>query len=392
MTREKALSLPLEELADHFLLRPDISFLNHGSFGACPQPVFETYQAWQRELEVNPVAFLGRRLDGLLADARARLAQYVGTATDNLVFVPNVTHGVNVVARSLDLQPGDEVLSTDHEYGAADRAWRFVCQKRGARYVSQPIPLPISSTEALVEDLWAGVTEHTRAIFISHITSPTALILPVERICQRARAAGILTVVDGAHAPGQIDLALDALGVDFYAGNCHKWLCAPKGSGFLYARPERQTLVEPLVVSWGWQSPSPGSSPFVDYFRWLGTDDPAAYLSVPAAIDYQTRHNWPQVRSACHRLAREARIRIGELTGLPHLCPDSGKWWGQMFTAPLPACDAQKMRRRLWEEFQVEAPVSEWQERPLVRVSIQAYNHPRDIDRLVEALTQLLQS
>jgi isopenicillin-N epimerase len=382
--------LPLPDLADQFLLRRDIAFLNHGSFGACPRPVFETYQRWQQELEAQPVDFLGRRLRDLLAEARACLADYVGTGADNLVFVSNATHGINIVSRALNLEPGDEVLATDHEYGAAERAWRFACQKRRVRYVAQPISLPIQDAETVVEQLWAGVTERTRVIFLSHITSPTALILPVRQICQRARAAGIITVIDGAHAPGQVDLALDELGVDFYSGNCHKWLCAPKGSAFLYARTERQPLLDPLIVSWGWQSAYPGPSPFIDHFQWLGTDDPAAFLSVPAAIEFQNKHDWPQVRAACHRLAQEARNEIQALSGLPHLCPDSEEWWMQMCTVLLPACDPKEVGRRLWEEFQVEVPVSERWGQPAIRLSIQAYNRPEDIERLLEGLKQIL--
>jgi isopenicillin-N epimerase len=384
------ISLPLPELADQFLLRPDITFLNHGSFGACPRPVFEVYQDWQRQLEAEPVEFLGRRLTSLLAEAREALAQSVGTTADNLTFIPNVTHGMNILARSLELQPGEEVLSTDHEYGAVDRAWRFNCQKRGVRYVKQPIPLPGRDAAQVVDQLWAGVTGRTRVISLSHITSSTALIFPVAEVCRRAREADIRTVIDGAHAPGQIDLDLEALGADFYVANCHKWLCAPKGSAFLFARPECQPLIEPLVVSWGWQSDRPGPSPFIDVFEWLGTDDPAAYLSVPAAIDFQTRFNWPQVRAACHELARQARAEIQQLSRLPHLCPDTEAWWGQMFIVPLPPCDPQLVGRRLWEEFGVEVPVLEWQERPYIRVSIQAYNHPRDVDRLLTALRQVL--
>lgn len=215
--------LPHSALADQYLLDPAVAYLNHGSFGACPKPVFEQYQHWQRELEANPVHFIGRRLPKLIADARARLADYLGAATDNLVFVANATQGINIVARSLKLQPGDEVLGTNHEYGAVNNTWRFNCNQRGATYVNQPIGTPLTTPEAFVDELWAGVTDRTRVISISHITSPRALIFPVELVCQRARAEGITTVIDGAHAPGQIDLRLDEMGADFYTGNCHKW-------------------------------------------------------------------------------------------------------------------------------------------------------------------------
>ncbi|MDE3228914.1 MAG: aminotransferase class V-fold PLP-dependent enzyme [Chloroflexota bacterium] len=370
-----------------------MAFLNHGSFGARPRSVFETYQAWQRELESQPVEFLGRRISGLLAEARASLAAYVGAQADNLVFVPNTTHGVNIIARSLDLGPGDEVLLTDHEYGAVERTWRFICGQRGAQVRVQPIPLPVTTPEALVEALWAGVTPQTRALVVSHITSPTALIFPVAEVCRRAREQGILTVIDGAHAPGQLDLNLEELGADFYVGNCHKWLCSPVGAGFLFARPERQPLLQPLVVSWGWQAREPGPSPFQDYFGWIGTDDPAAYLSVPSAIDFQARHDWPAVRAACHQLAAEARQRIGALTGLPHIAPGTPDWWAQMFAAPLPIHDAttaKSLKQRLWEDYQVEAPITPWRDQFFIRVSIQAYNAPSDIDRLLDGLTQLL--
>jgi isopenicillin-N epimerase len=388
-----ASTAPLAEAGREYLLREGITFLNHGSFGACPRPVFEVYQRWQRELAAQPVEFLGRRLSGLLASAREALAAYVGAAPDNLVFVPNATHGMNIVARSLRLGPGDEVLGTTHEYGAVERTWRFICGQTGAEYRSQPITLPVSSPEALVDQLWQGVTERTRVLVISHITSPTALIFPVAAICQRAAAQGILTVIDGAHAPGQIDLALDTLGADFYTGNCHKWLCAPNGAAFLYAQPERQALLHPLVVSWGWQARHPGPSPFQDFFEWTGTTDPSAYLSVPAAIAFQAQHDWPQVRAACHALARQARERIGALTGLEQICPDSPDWWAQMCTLPLPITDlaaGDKLKQRLWDEYQIEIPIVDWQDHLFVRVSIQAYNAPHDVDRLVDALPRLL--
>ena len=388
-----ASEVELAALADLYLLRRDIAFLNHGSYGACPRPVFEVYQGWQRELERQPVEFLGRRLRGLLGEARAELAGFVGTDAANLVFVPNATAGVNAVARSLalhTLRPGDEVLATDHEYGAVDRTWRYYCERSGARYTSQPIPLPVESAEAFVEQFWAGVTARTRVIAMSHLTSPTALIFPVAEVCRRARAAGIITVIDGAHAPGHVDLRLDDLEADFYAGNCHKWLSAPKGSGFLFARPERQELLEPFVVSWGYQSERPGSSLFIDHYEWVGTDEPAAYLSVPAAIAFQREHDWPRVRAACHRLAGEARERVAAVTGLPQIAPDSTEWWQQLCSIPLPAVEPQRLKERLWDEFGVEVPIVSWGGRHFVRVSIQAYNRREDVDRLVEALAQLL--
>jgi isopenicillin-N epimerase len=373
-----------------FLLRPDVIFLNHGSFGACPWAVLDAYQAWQLELERQPVEFLNRRFNQLMREARESLAAFVGADPNDLVHVSNATTGLNIVARSLRLQPGDEVLSTDHEYGALDRTWRFVCQRRGARYISQPLPLPFESAEQVVEALWAGVSAHTRVLFLSHITSPTALILPVLELVRRARGAGILTVIDGAHAPGQIPLDLEALGADFYFGDCHKWMCAPKGTAFLYASRRVQSLLQPLVVSWGWQSEKPGPSRFVDEQEWQGTRDIAGYLSVVSAIAFQAEHGWCSVQRDCHQLARAARKAIGELTGLDPIQPDSPAWYAQMVSLPIPPCDADTLERRLYDEFAIEVPIVAWKERHLLRVSIQGYNTQADVDALAAALKVLL--
>jgi isopenicillin-N epimerase len=375
-------------MKDLFLLRPEMVFLNHGSFGACPAPVFAVYQDWQRALEAQPVEFLGRQGTALLATARAALAAYLGAEADDLVFVPNATTGVNTVARSLRLAPGDEVLATNLEYGAVDRTWQFLCAQAGATYVRQPIPLPVETAAGVVEALWQGVTPRTRVICVSHITSITALILPVAEICRRARQAGILTVIDGAHAPGQIPLDLAAIDADFYTGNCHKWLCAPKGAAFLHARRAAHALVDPLVVSWGWQPDE--SASFVDRLEWQGTRDIAAYLSVPAAIEFQAAHDWPRVRAACHALLREIRHDVEQLTGLPPICPDSPDWYAQMASLPLPPCDPVTLQRRLWEETRIEVPIVEGPTGPLCRVSIQAYNTPADGAALLAALAALL--
>ncbi len=383
---------PVAEAGAEFLLRPGIAFLNHGSFGACPRPVFAEYQRWQRILEEEPVELLGRRLDDLLAEARAPLGAYLGASPDDLVFVPNATYAMNIVARSFPLSPGDEVLGNTHEYGAVERTWTFICEGNGAQYRSQPITLPLASAADVIEQLWQGVTPRTRAIIVSHITSPTALTFPVAEICQRAAAQGIITIVDGAHAPGQIPLALEALGADFYMGNLHKWANAPKGSAFLYARPDRQPMLQPLVVSWGWRAITPGPSPFQDYFGWTGTCDPAPFLSAPAAIAFQQQHDWPSVRAACHDLALSASQRIGALTGLPPISPDTTDWWMQMRVIPLPRTEtpAHEIQRRLFDDFQIEVPIIDWQDHRFVRVSIQAYNSPRDVDRLVDALATIL--
>ena len=381
-------------LRDHFLLDPDVVFLNHGSFGATPRPVFDAYQTWQRRLEWQPVQFLASDITAYLAEARAALGRYVNALPDDLVFVPNTTFGVNVVARSLPLGAGDEVLTTDHEYGACERAWRFMSRERGFRIVRQPVALPLTTAAAIVEQVWAGVTARTKVIYLSHITSPTAVRFPVEAICARARDAGILTVIDGAHAPGQIPLDLAAVGADFYTGNAHKWLCAPKGSAFLYVRPDHQPQIEPLVVGWGWEA-DPGfsfGSRLLDYTQWLGTNDLSAYLAVPAAIDFQAAHDWPAVRARCHALAAEAVARLDALTGLPSIYPPGDdSFFAQMAAAALPLiADLPAFKKRLYDEFRVEIPCIQWADRQFIRISIQGYNAPADVDALLSALRQLL--
>ena len=394
----------MNSLKKHFLLDPKVVFLNHGSFGATPKPVFREYQRWQRELEKQPVEFLGRRTPKLMAEARQALGKYLGTQADNLVYTQNVTISLNIVARSLELGSGDEVLATNHEYGAMDRTWGFLSSERSFRYINQAILTPIKTKESFIKDFWRGVTSRTRVIFISHITSPTAIIFPIQEIILRAREAGIITIVDGAHVPGQLPLHLDSLGADFYGGNLHKWLCAPKGAGFLYARPEVQHLVKPLVVSWGEQAEIPSGSTFIDDHEWWGTRDMAAFLSVPAAIEFQEKHNWDKVRVACHDLARDAQQRICELTGLAPLHYDADGWFRQMFTAPLPAdTDIASLKRGLYDEHRIEVPLVEWFPSPivgegagvrvgnkLIRVSVQGYNTKRDLDKLCHALSVLL--
>jgi len=378
-------------LKRHFLLDPTVTFLNHGSFGATPKPVYREYQHWQREMEKQPVEFLGRRITQLLADSRAELGKYLGTHGDNLVYTQNVTVSLNIVARSLELGVGDEVLTTNHEYGAVDRTWRFISKERGFTYINQPIATPLQSAEKFIEDFWTGVTPHTRVICLSHITSPTAIIFPIAEIIHRAREKGIITIIDGAHVAGQIPLHLDSLGADFYGGNLHKWLCAPKGAGFLYARPEVQHLLKPLIVSWGYESITPSGSNFIDHNEWWGTRDHSAFLAVPAAIRFQQEHHWDEVRESCHQLVSYAQTRICELTGLVPLHPATGVWFAQMAAAPLPTdTDILPLKNRLYDEYRIEVPLVEWNGNKLIRISVQGYNTKRDVDKLINALTAIL--
>ena len=378
-------------MRDQFLLDPDLTFLNHGSFGACPRPVFDELQRWQREMERNPVEFLGRRSAALLADARTRLAHYVGADPEDLAFVPNATTGVNIVARSLALQPGDEVVATDHEYGACETTFERLCRARGARFRWVAVPLPFER-ERFAERMLAALGPRTKLVLVSLVTSTTALVFPLAGLCAGARARGVLTLVDGAHAPGHIDLDLNALGADFYTGNCHKWLCAPKGAGFLHVRPEHQALIEAPVISWGYAAEVAGHTGFDAYtgrtalerrLLWQGTRDIAAWLSVPAAIDFQHRHQWPAVRARCHALACDALRRVCERFGLPPASPDAD--FGQMVVLPVPHRDAEGLRARLYRESRIEVPVTQHAGRTFVRLSVQGYNTPGDVERLLAA-------
>ncbi len=367
-------------MRSEFLLDPEVVFLNHGSFGACPRPVFERYQAWQLELERQPVEFIARRQADLLDEARARLADYLGAEVSDVVFVPNATSGVNLAARALRLQPGDEVLTTDLEYGACDLAWSSVCGRAGASYVRAEIELPLERDEEIVESLFARATERTRAVFVSHITSETAAVLPLDAIVARARDLGLATVVDGAHAPGQVDLDLGSLGVDFYAGNCHKWMCAPKGAGFLCVRPEWQDAVDGLIVSWGHGE----DASYTTRNERQGTLDPASYLAVPAAIDWMAGHDWPRVQERCRALLLDARERLAQLDGVtPVAAPH---FLAQMASLRVPTDDALALKRRLYDEHRIEIPVFARRTEPMLRVSIGVYTEEREVDALVAAL------
>jgi isopenicillin-N epimerase len=379
-----------------FDLDPGLVFLNHGSFGACPRPVREALRRWQDEMERNPVEFLGRRSAGLLRTARERLAALVGAQAEHLVFVPNATTGVNIVARSLALQPGDEVLGTTLEYGACDATWQFVCSQHGAHYRRATVALPLDD-QAFVDAVMAAVTPRTRLLFVSHVASTTALLLPVAALVEAAHARGLPVLVDGAHAPGQLDLNLDALGADFYTGNGHKWLCGPKGTAFLHARPEHHDRLHATVTSWGYLAGSGGHTGFDAYLgrstferrlQWQGTRDITGCLALTAAIDFHHAHLTPEVRSACHRQAVALMHELAGHFGLPVIGSDAH--FAQMAPIPVPATgpDAESLRERLFEQHRIEVPVTQHEGRRFVRVSVQGYNTRAELEALAAALRQ----
>lgn len=371
-------------------LRPDSTYLNHGSFGPPPEPVLAAQRRWKANLDEQPMDFFVRQYEPAWRAARGRLAQWIGTRDDNLVFVENATHAMNVVAESVPLRPTDEVLLTDHEYGAVARIWRRACERAGAAppRIAQ-LPLPIVDVDQVVAAIFAEVTPHTRLLVVSHVTSPTAVILPVEAICRRAAREGVAVCVDGPHAPAQVDLAIDVMGCDFYAASCHKWLSAPFGSGFLHVAPRWQAGVRTPLLSWGRLSPDRPEA-WYDEFIWSGTRDPSPYLSIPAAIDFLESVGIERFRHVTHELARYARQRLVDLTGLEPIVPDDPSWYGTMAHVPLPPGDARALQVALWERHRIEVPVVDWNGGRYVRVSCHLYNDREQIDRLVDALKGLV--
>jgi len=390
--------------AGRWTLDPENLFLNHGSFGACPRPVLEEQDRWRGRMERQPVQFLSRDIEGLLDGARARLAAFVGARPEDLVFVSNATAGVNAVLRSLEFHAGDELLVTNQEYNACRNALEFVAGRAGAKVVVAELPFPVDDPRQVVETILAKAGPHTRLALLDHVTSQTALVLPVEDLVREFSARGILVLVDGAHAPGMLPLDLETLGADFYTGNCHKWICAPKGAALLWVRRDRQDLVRPTSISHGANSPRTDRSRFLLEFGWTGTDDPTAALCVPAALDFLEAAlpgGWPAVLARNHALAIYARRHLCEALGIPLPCPEI--MLGSMAALPLPDGDPappavpgwrDPLQETLHNRFGIEVPVITWPAPPrrLLRISAQLYNAPAQYRRLAEALGELLGS
>lgn len=373
-------------MKDLFLLYPDITFLNFGSFGACPKSLFNHYQQIQLELEREPVQFIVKTGMNKLNEARKRLAEFIGCEADDLVYVTNPSYAVNTIAKSFDLKVGDEILSTNLEYGAMVRTWDYYCEKAGARFVQQKINLPIASKEGFIDDFWKGYTSKTKAIFISQITSSTALILPVKEICIEAKKRGLITIVDGAHVPGHIPLNMSELQADIYTGACHKWMMAPKGASFLYVRKEFQHWVDPLLISWGYKSDNPGSSAFVDYHQTAGTRDFSAFLTVPYCIDFMIKHNWKEKSKNCQNLVLKNATKMQEIFGFTPISPICSEFIGQMFSIPIITENAELLHNLMYEKYKIEIPVTNLNDKLFIRFSVQVFNEQKDLDYLVSVL------
>ncbi|HLA55838.1 MAG TPA: aminotransferase class V-fold PLP-dependent enzyme [Flavobacterium sp.] len=377
-------------MKSQFLLNPEIIYLNHGSFGACPKPIFEDYQKWQLELENEPAQFITKNALAYLKESKKALAKYINCDAADFFFTQNPTFAINVIMRSLELKPGDEILATNHEYGAMDRTWNFYCKKSGAKYIRQPISLPIISKGQILEEFWKGYNANTKIIFINQISSATALVFPVKEICEKAKELGLITIVDGAHVPGHIDLDIQELKVDFYTGTMHKWMLTPKGNSFLYVKKEFQKMIEPLVVSWGYESDAPGESQFLDYHEHQGTRDISAFLTAPAAIKFLDDNDWKTKSSICRKIILDNYERFCDLMHTKPICPVTSEFLGQMCSIPIHTDRPAELKELLFSKYNIEIPVMKIEGKTFIRISIQAYNSQEDLDILYAALQDIL--
>jgi isopenicillin-N epimerase len=386
----------IREVRGHWTLDPEIAFLNHGSFGACPTPVLEEQAALRARMEREPVQFFVNDLPALLEPAREGVATFVGADADDVVFVGNATTGVNAVMRSLTLRENDEILTTDHAYNACRNVLAYVAERSRARVVVASVPFPIAAPDVVVDRILAAVTPRTRVALIDHVTSPTGLVLPVQEIAGELSARGVDVMVDGAHAPGMLELDVNALGVTYYAANFHKWTCAPKGAGFLWVRKDKQREIHPPVISHGFNSLR-SRKRYLEEFDWTGTGDPTAWLCVPKAIAFvgSLGGGWERVRAKNRALALSARALLCDALGIAPPAPES--MIGSLASMPLPpgnaspgatAAPVDPLQKRLFDVHRIEVPIPAWPEPPhrLLRISAHLYNEEDEYRRLAEAL------
>ncbi|WP_395062948.1 aminotransferase class V-fold PLP-dependent enzyme [Flavobacterium sp.] len=379
-------------MKSQFLLDKSITFLNHGSFGACPKPVFDEYQRFQLELEIDPVNFIQKKLPVYLKEAKKPLAKFIGCNAEDFFFTPNPTVAINTVMRSLKLEVGDEILTTNHEYGSMDRTWSFYCKKSGAKYIRQEISLPVVSREQMIEEFWKGYTKNTKVVFLNQMSSATALIFPVKEICDKAQELGLITIIDGAHVPGHIDLNIQELNPDFYTGTLHKWMLAPKGSSFLYVKKEFQATIDPLVVSWGYESLAPSDSQFLDYHEYQGTNDHSAFLCTPKVISFLEENNWKEKSKLCRKVVLENYQRFCDLVNTRPICPISEDFLGQMASIPVRTKNPVGLKELLYGKYKIQIPVMPLNGEIYIRYSINVYNSVEDLEVLYQAITDIIET
>jgi len=372
-----------------FLLDPEITFLNFGSFGACPKPIFENFLNWQYQMESEPVQFIAVKGAAHMKTSREALAKFINCNADDLVFTPNPSFAVNIIAKNFKLNEGDQILSTNIEYGATERTWNYYCSKFGALFVKARIQLPVQSKGEFLDQFWKSYSPKTKAVFISHITSATGIILPVKEICERAKELGLITIVDGAHAPGHVKLNLAELKADYYTGACHKWMMTPKGSSFLFVKKEFQNDLDPLIISWGYKSDSPSNSQFIDYHQFNGTRDFSAYLTIPKAIEFMNDFNWTEVSNRCKKMVMDNAIRFCELMETEPLAPLNNDFFGQMFSIPIGTSNADELYKILFNKYRIEIPVARGDGKFYLRYSMNAFNSQDDLDHLFDAMKEI---
>ena len=376
-------------LKDKFLLNPEITFLNHGSFGACPKPIFEDYQKWQLKLEQEPIQFITKTGVSALDESKQALADFVNCEKSDLIYTTNPSTALNTVINSLDLKAGDEILTTDQEYGAMDRTWNYYCRKVGAKYIHQKITLPLISKEKFLEEFWSGLTSNTKIIFISQITSPTALIFPVKEIIERAKELGLMTIIDGAHVPAHIPLDLKELDPDIYTGACHKWMLAPKGNSFLYVKKSLQNQIDPLVISWGYEAEVPSDSLFQDYHQFQGTRDFSAFLTTPIALKFLADNDWETRKKECRNLLQHYYPIVANELNSQVICPVTDEFLGQICSIPIKTKQPLELKNILYAKHKIEIPIITFSGDTYLRISFQAYNGAAEIETLINAIRSI---
>lgn len=383
----------------YWLLDRNVCFLNHASFGACPRPVLEIQAKLRSQLENEPLRFFGREWEPLLDDSRNKLASFLGIESQDLVFVPNATTGVNAVLRSLKFSPDDELLTTNHEYNACRNALDFVASCANAKVVVAEVPFPIESPQQIIQAVIEKVSPKTRLVLLDHITSQTGLIFPIQQLVQELKLRGVDVLVDGAHAPGMLPLNLNDIGATYYTGNCHKWLCAPKGAAFLYVKRNKQSQIRPLTISHGANSKLTHKSRYQLEFDWMGTDDPTAYMCVGEAIQFMGSllpGGWDELTQCNHDLVIQGREVICELLNITPPCPKS--MIGSMATLTVPKVLEKhtytSLHDELFDKYGIEVQVVPWQgeSKLLVRISAQIYNSIQQYYNLGKALQEIVKS